>query len=91
LLTDLQPYTAPATYPNGGPLHHLLSKLVTKENVDHLGFVDWGFARVCIDDAFGEKSTKALKALRHSLIVAQWVVLGQRLGVLPAKPSKQSI
>jgi len=35
------PYSAPTTWPEDGPLHKLMQKLVTKENVEQLGFVDW--------------------------------------------------
>ncbi|KAL8708458.1 MAG: hypothetical protein Q9225_007596, partial [Loekoesia sp. 1 TL-2023] len=35
------PYSAPNVYPVGGPMHKLMERLVTKENVEELGFVDW--------------------------------------------------
>jgi asparagine synthase (glutamine-hydrolysing) len=79
------PYSAPLQYPIGGPLHTLMKKLITEENVNALGFLDWKAKRLdgktlgeMADLAFGRKD----KALFNLVIcVAQWVVLGQRFGV----------
>lgn len=35
------PYSAPVRYGPGGPLHRLVRRLVTEENVDRLGFLAW--------------------------------------------------
>ncbi|KAK8040940.1 hypothetical protein PG994_013947 [Apiospora phragmitis] len=35
------PYTAPVTWPRGGPLQQMLRRLLTRENVDAVGFLDW--------------------------------------------------
>ena len=66
------------TYPVDGPLHRLLSKLITQASVEQLGFVSWDKVKTLVDGAFKEKEELAL---RLALIVAQWVVLAQRFGI----------
>ncbi|KAL9077988.1 MAG: hypothetical protein Q9157_003092 [Trypethelium eluteriae] len=76
------PYSAPTTYPENGPLHKLLQHLITKENVEGLGFVDWEKTRDLIHRAFVGKEALAM---RFAFSVAQWVVLSQRFGVMKAE------
>jgi len=47
------PYSAPTTYPLGGAIHRLMTRLVTKENVEQLGFILWEEVEGMIDVAFG--------------------------------------
>ena len=35
------PYSAPLRYPVNGPLHRLMKRVVTRENVEGLGFLLW--------------------------------------------------
>ena len=35
------PYSAPLQYAVDGPLHQLMKRLVTRENIEELGFMDW--------------------------------------------------
>lgn len=72
------PYTAPATWPAGGALHKLLERLVTQENVDMLGFLDWDNVNGLVGMAFLERD---VAAFRQALIIAEWVVISQRFGV----------
>ncbi|KAM0546637.1 hypothetical protein ACHAPJ_010775 [Fusarium lateritium] len=72
-------YTAPASWPHGGPLWKRLAKLVTQENVENLGFVSWTEAEPLLDAAFGEKGSH--RAFRNLICVAAWVVLSQRFGI----------
>ncbi|KAL9577791.1 MAG: hypothetical protein Q9212_006142 [Teloschistes hypoglaucus] len=72
------PYTAPIVFPVGGPMHHLISKLITQENVEALGFVDWNASKDLVEKAF---STQHQVALRTAFGIAQWVVLGKRFGI----------
>jgi asparagine synthase (glutamine-hydrolysing) len=65
-----------------GPLHKLLARLLTKENIDHLGFVDLEKTSTLLDDAFVKKNPLAM---RFALVVAQWVVLSQRFGIKKAE------
>jgi asparagine synthase (glutamine-hydrolysing) len=71
-------------YPANGPLHKLLSRLVTQENVEQLGFVDWSKAQYLLDGAFGDRRDQS--AMRFAFTVAQWVVISQRFGVRKAEP-----
>ncbi|KAF2650047.1 asparagine synthetase [Lophiostoma macrostomum CBS 122681] len=77
------PYSAPTTYPEDGPLHILLSGLITKEKVEKLGFLDWRKIDGLIDRAFAKKDPNAM---RFAFTVAQWVVIGERFGVKRAEP-----
>ncbi|KAK7717675.1 hypothetical protein SLS64_003170 [Diaporthe eres] len=72
------PYTAPATWPAGGPLHRLFERLVTRANVDQLGFLDWESVKGLVGAVFLEKD---LASFRQALIIAEWVVISQRFGV----------
>jgi asparagine synthase (glutamine-hydrolysing) len=79
------PYSAPTTWPRDGPLHKLLAGLLTKENVDELGFVDWWAVEGLVNRAFGEKGDPG--AMRTALVVAEWVVLSKKFGVRRATPT----
>lgn len=72
------PYTAPATWPAGGPLHQILERLVTRSNVEQLGFLDWETVKEVVDTAFVEKD---VASFRQALIIAEWIVISQRFGV----------
>ncbi|KAL9093014.1 MAG: hypothetical protein Q9165_004152 [Trypethelium subeluteriae] len=76
------PYSAPTTYPENGPLNELLQHLITKENVEELGFVDWDITRDLVYRAFVGKEALAM---RFAFSVAQWVVLSQRFGIKRAE------
>ncbi|KAL8697617.1 MAG: hypothetical protein Q9201_007032 [Fulgogasparrea decipioides] len=76
------PYTAPSLYPLGGPMHKLMSKLITEENIEALGFVDWSRTKDLVERAF---STQDQVALRSAFGIAQWVVLGKRFGIPKAE------
>lgn len=76
------PYTAPTTYPIDGPVHRLLVRLVTKENVAALGFLDWMEVETRLKAAFGSGSDiEKVAAFRLVLVVAEWIVLSKRFGV----------
>ncbi len=64
-------------------MHQLMQKLITKENVDALGFVDWERTEALMERAFREQDQVALRSVFG---VAQWVVLGQRFGIPKAEP-----
>ena len=66
--------------PNG-PLHQLIERLVTPENVERLGFVPWTAAQTMLRNAFD--TTQSAFSFRALLQVAQLVVLGQRFCVPP--------
>lgn len=74
-------YMGPRKFWPGGPLHRKISELVTKENVEQLGFVDWEATQDAMDRAFNKQEALAL---RRIITVAQFVILGQRFGVKQA-------
>ena len=79
------PYTAPTTYPVDGPVHKLLVRLVNKENVENLGFLDWTTIHHLLRQAFGDGSAEErTKGFRLCLCVAEWIVLAKRFNVGPA-------
>ncbi|KAF2720885.1 putative asparagine synthetase [Polychaeton citri CBS 116435] len=80
------PYSAPFHWADQGPLRKLLDRLITKDTVDNLGFIDWEKCEGLVSTAFsGEKSEKGAKALRLAIVVAEWVVLGQRFSIRRAE------
>lgn len=72
-------YTAPATWPVGGPLWRRFAKLVMRENVENLGFVSWTAVEPLLETAFGKGGSH--RAFRNLISVAAWVVLSQRFGI----------
>lgn len=74
-------YMGPRRFWPGGPLHRKITHLVTKENVQNLGFVDWNATEEALEQAFNKQEPLAL---RRAITVAQFIVLGQRFGVKPA-------
>jgi asparagine synthase (glutamine-hydrolysing) len=79
------PYSAPTTWPKDGPLYKLLSGLLTKENVEELGFVAWRKVQGLVDWGFGPQGDPG--AMRKALVVAEWVVLSKRFRVRRATPT----
>ncbi|KAL8801629.1 MAG: hypothetical protein Q9182_004314 [Xanthomendoza sp. 2 TL-2023] len=76
------PYTAPVKFPVGGPIHQLMSRLITQENIEELGFIDWSKTHDLVQRSFEEQEPNAL---RKAFTVAQFVVLGQRFGIKTAQ------
>lgn len=72
------PYTAPTTWPAGGPLHRLFERLLTRENVEALGFIEWDPVRELVSRAFQERDVAAMRTV---MVVGQWVVLSKRFGI----------
>ena len=79
------PYSPPLKYAVGAPLHRLMKKLVTEENVAELGFLDWESEKLkgrilgkMVDLAYEERDKATFTLV---ICVAQWVVLGKRFGV----------
>lgn len=76
-------FLGPRRYLAGGPMHQVFARLVKKENVESLGFVDWALVQDAMDKAF---STDDSAAFRRVFSVAQFIVLGKRFGVKTAAP-----
>ena len=76
-------YMAPSLYPENGPLHQLYKKLLTKENIEGLGFLKWEEVKELPERAFVKKEFKAVRSLNYC---CQWIILGKRFGVARAEP-----
>ncbi|KAJ6439041.1 asparagine synthase (glutamine-hydrolyzing) [Purpureocillium lavendulum] len=76
-------YCGPTQYREGGPLHQTLQRLLTRENLEQLGFVHVPSSQKHLDSAFRQGDRTAF---RNSMLIAQFVVLSQRFGVKPATP-----
>ena len=76
------PFLAPMKWPRDGPLHSMLSNLLTREAVEALGFVDFSLVQESLDRAFGDKADAG--AFRSLLYVGAWVTLSERFGVKKA-------
>ncbi|KAE8420593.1 hypothetical protein BDV36DRAFT_281284 [Aspergillus pseudocaelatus] len=74
-------YMGPRKFWPGGPLHRKIKHLVTRENVESLGFLDWNATEEAVENAFSKQEPLAL---RRAITVAQFIVLGQRFGIKPA-------
>ncbi|KAH7000829.1 asparagine synthase [Macrophomina phaseolina] len=78
------PYSAPRAFSVGGPMHKLLSRLITKETIEKLGFVEWPQVEIKWQKAFHQQDDLVMNEL---FVLAQWVVISQRFGVKTAKPT----
>ncbi|GAM83485.1 hypothetical protein ANO11243_014730 [Dothideomycetidae sp. 11243] len=65
--------------------HPLLASLVTESNVESLGFVDWAQCQDLVQQAFVDQNALAM---RHAIVVAEWIILGKRFGVAQAEKPK---
>jgi asparagine synthase (glutamine-hydrolysing) len=82
-------FTAPASYLAGGPLHALMQKILAKENVKQLGFLDWEVVQSYLEQAFPTEAGQGVVSshvLRSVFMSAQFVTLGKRFGVEKADP-----
>jgi asparagine synthase (glutamine-hydrolysing) len=77
-------YSAPPSWPVDGPLHRLMRRLITQENIEQLGFVQWEKVKGIVPNAFEKRDESCF---RLSWLLAQWVVLGQKFGIRKAQPS----
>ncbi|KAI9730897.1 MAG: hypothetical protein M1834_005615 [Cirrosporium novae-zelandiae] len=73
-----QPFKGPAKYARNGPIHNLLIRLITEENVNQLGFIDWLDVQTIMHKAFQEYDGPSV---RQAMSVAQFIILAQRFGV----------
>jgi asparagine synthase (glutamine-hydrolysing) len=78
-----QPFLGPVEYSADGPLYKAVKKLVTKDNVRKLGFLDWNKTEGLAEKAFVEHEHSAF---RNVLAVAQLVALSKRFRVKTAEP-----
>lgn len=83
----LQPYASPVVHPVGGPLHRLMCQLVTRENIEALGFLDWSRVNGMLERAF-DRQDKALMGV--IFVIAQWVILSKRFK-MPSMSESRSL
>ncbi|KAI8633861.1 asparagine synthase [Xylariaceae sp. FL1651] len=77
------PYTAPVVWPKGGPLHQLFSRLLTKENVEAVGFLDWPAVKNALSRGFGEGAD--IPSFRFCQAASSFVTISQRFKVARAQ------
>ncbi|KAM0717758.1 hypothetical protein Q7P37_006090 [Cladosporium fusiforme] len=68
-----QAFAAPFRWKKGGPLYDRLSSLITRENVQQLGFADWEQCRSMVDRCFDEENEDLF---RKSIWLAQIISIG---------------
>jgi asparagine synthase (glutamine-hydrolysing) len=76
------PFLAPTKWPRDGPLHRMFERLLTREAVEQLGFVDYAFVEDALRRGFGDEAEST--AFRTLAYVGAWVTLSQRFGVKKA-------
>lgn len=76
------PFLAPTKWPRGGPLHRMFEKLLTREAVEQLGFVDYAVVANALRDGFGDDANS--NTFRTLAYVGAWVTLSKRFGVKKA-------
>ncbi|KAJ4358431.1 uncharacterized protein N0V89_003014 [Didymosphaeria variabile] len=77
------PFSAPVTYPADGPLHRYIGSLMTKENIEQLGFLEWEKCKTLVEDGFVHKDAVQMRKL---FMVSQLVEISRRFGVKRATP-----
>ncbi|KAI9926063.1 hypothetical protein ASPWEDRAFT_106759 [Aspergillus wentii DTO 134E9] len=78
-----KPFLGPPRFKENGPFHLMISRLITKTNIEGLGFIEWKVAKKLFDNAFTANDGVALRSV---FLIAQMVVLGQRFGIKTAVP-----
>ena len=79
------PYSAPPSWPANGPLHKLMSRLVTQENTERLGFVDWERVKGIVSKGFDDGD---VSSFRLAATLAQWVVSARKFNMKQAEVTK---
>ena len=76
------PYSAPVKWPLDGPLHRLFLGLVTKENIDAIGFLHWESCKLYLSQAFGDDADPS--AFKQVLVIGGLVCLSKQFKVKAA-------
>ncbi|PVI02666.1 glutamine-hydrolyzing asparagine synthase [Periconia macrospinosa] len=77
------PFLAPTKWPIGGPLHRMFERLLTRDAVEQLGFVDYSVVEKAFKQGFGDAADS--RSFRILAYVGAWVSLSQKLGVARAE------
>ena len=77
------PFSAPVKYQKDGPLQRYFESIMTRENVENIGFLEWNKCKGLIREAFVEKNSVQMRKL---FLVTQFIEIGKRFGVKKAVP-----
>ncbi|KAF1964823.1 glutamine-hydrolyzing asparagine synthase [Bimuria novae-zelandiae CBS 107.79] len=77
------PFSAPVKYATDGPLHRYIGNLVTKENIEQLGFFEWEKCKTLVEDGFVQKDAVQMRKL---FVVSQLIEISKRFRVKRAVP-----
>lgn len=77
------PFSAPVKYKPNGPIHELFERLITKENVDKLGFLEWETCKELVHEAIFNADRARYSQM---ILVGQFVILQQKFGIKTARP-----
>jgi asparagine synthase (glutamine-hydrolysing) len=77
------PFSAPVKYKPGGAVYNLFDGLITKGNVEQLGFLEWEMCEGLVKHAIAEGDRAAFGQM---ILVGQLVILGKKFGVKKALP-----
>ncbi|KAK7921446.1 asparagine synthase [Apiospora marii] len=72
-------FQAPTKYMRGGPMHGLLSRLLTRERVEGVGFLDFDAVERALENGFGEDGSAVDFA--SCVLAASYVSIGEQFGV----------
>ncbi|KAL5115627.1 hypothetical protein ACEQ8H_006514 [Pleosporales sp. CAS-2024a] len=78
------PFSAPVQYKEGGAVYDLFDKLITKDNIERLGFLDWRTCEGLVKHAIEEGDDRA--AFGQMILVGQFVILANKFKVKRAEP-----
>ncbi|KAF7196906.1 Amidase chyE [Pseudocercospora fuligena] len=81
-----RPFMAPVEMKAGGPMHKMLSRLITRENIGQLGFVDVDGAMGALEEAFRPGGNPV--AFRMLYAMAQWVTMAKAFDIPTAVPDE---
>ncbi|CAI6289712.1 unnamed protein product [Periconia digitata] len=77
------PFAAPVRYKVDGPIRKLFDRLITRENVEGLGFLAWEECKDLVKKGIEQGDRTAYGQM---VLVGQFVTLGKRFGVKQAVP-----
>jgi asparagine synthase (glutamine-hydrolysing) len=77
------PFSAPVKYKPGGAVYNLFDRLITEENIEQLGFLEWEHCEGLVKHAIKEGDRAAFGQM---ILVGQLVILGKKFGVKKAQP-----
>lgn len=72
-------FWAPSKWPKGGSMQRMFAKLLTREAVENLGFINYEVVETALGRAFGEDAD--LPSFRIVCYTGNWVAISQKFGV----------